>query len=98
MTNTAVDEGRADMTPMQMYFNDWQQQFQILNVEHMHNYDEIYTEKNDGQIILQRNLVNLKFEFYTLVDNIIQKEEKVAESSLINEDNQYLQEFKLAHQ
>ena len=34
----------------------------------MQNYDEIYTEKSDGQIILQRNLVNLKFEFYTFVD------------------------------
>jgi hypothetical protein len=44
------------------------QKHNLDSVTHLENCDELYNEKADGQILIRRSILNLKFEFLLFID------------------------------
>jgi hypothetical protein len=40
----------------------------LESTDHLQNYDELYNEKADGQILIHRNPVTLQFEFLSFIE------------------------------
>ena len=40
----------------------------LESTDHLQNYDELYYEKADGQILIHRNPVTLQFEFLSFIE------------------------------
>jgi len=53
---------------MQFYIDHMVKKYRLNDTEFLMTFDELYNEPNDGQIIIRRNPLNLKFEFFTFID------------------------------